>query len=240
MSKKLTSEYFTKKLNDIYGNQFVLLSEYINNETKVKLLCTKCNSIIYKRPSKMVTSTHEGCYVCSGKNRHKTKESFQKEVDSKYPDTYLIIGDYVNARIPLTVKRLKCGHIYDVSPDNLLRGKGCPKCTIKQSHYMDIVENYLNLHGIEFEKEKRFDDCKHIRVLPFDYYIPKLNMCIEVDGEFHFPNNSVYAKDKRSYQEVNKRDNIKNQYCEDNKIALLRLPYTKEKDFEKILDKYIC
>ena len=30
MSKKLTTEEFQERLNEIYGNQFVVLSEYIN------------------------------------------------------------------------------------------------------------------------------------------------------------------------------------------------------------------
>ena len=235
MSKKLTTEEFQERLNEIYGNQFVVLSEYINNITKIDILCNKCKNIIKKQQVKMTGSTKEGCYICSGKNHYKTKETLQKEVDKKFPNTYKIIGEYVKARQPLTVNKLSCGHTYNITPDNLLRGKGCPYCSNKQSHYMDIVESFLDANNIEYVKEKRYEDCKYIRVLPFDYYLPKYNMCIEVDGEYHYPDNPMYINNQGAYEEVRIRDNIKTQYCKDNDIKLLRLPYYKKSEFEKIL-----
>jgi len=60
---------------------------------------------------------------------------------------------------------------------------------------MDIVEDYFERHNIAFEKEKRFDDCRNVRVLPFDYYIPDKNLCIEVDGEFHYPHATYKQND---------------------------------------------
>lgn len=187
----------------------------------------------------MMGTSNEGCYICAGKNRYKTKESLQHEVDKKYPNTYIIIGEYVAARRPLLVRRIQCGHEYPVSPDNLLRGKGCPKCTIRQSSYMDMVEQYLDSHNITYVKEKRFDDCKNIRCLPFDYYIPDINACIEVDGQFHYPNDSTskYLKGDSSYENVTKRDKIKTDYCIDHGIKLIRLPYYKSSEFSDILSK---
>lgn len=238
MPKKRTTSEFQNTLNELFDNQFEVLSEYINNETKVKLLCKKCGNVIYKRPAKMTSKTHEGCYICSGKNHFKTKETLQIEVDIKFPNTYEIIGEYIKARQPLTVKRIPCGHIYDISPDNLLRGKGCPKCTIRQSHYMDIVEAYFEKRNISYVKEKRFPDCIHIRALPFDYYIEDKNICIEVDGEFHYQiGRYEHCSPHTTFENVKKRDKIKTDYCKDNNIKLIRLPYFEEQNFEKILDK---
>ena len=184
--RKRTKEQFQYLLDEKFGSIYEVTGEYVDSQTKVGLLCKVCGNIFYKVPNKM-TSCGEGCYFCSKKNWHKTTESFQKELDNRFPNTYEVLTEYVKARKPLLVKRISCGHIYKVSPDNLLRGKGCALCTIRQSHYMDIVEDYFKKHNIIFEKEKRFDDCRNIRVLPFDYYIPDKNLCIEVDGEFHYP-----------------------------------------------------
>lgn len=242
MSKKLTTSDFQNRLNEIYGDQFIVKSDYINNVTKIDILCTHCGNVIQKSPVKMTGVTREGCYICSGKNHYKTKETLQSEVDKKFPDSYIIIGEYIKAREPLAVKRTQCGHVYNVSPDNLLRGKGCPRCSIRQSKYMDIVENYLDTHNIKYEKEKRFDDCKYIRVLPFDYYIPDFNLCIEVDGEFHYYDNTLYkyGNNNTELKLVQKRDQIKTKYCEDNDIKLLRLPYYEKDYFENILENIIC
>lgn len=236
MSKKLTTDDFRLRLQAVHGDSFDILSEYVNNSTKIKLKCKKCGSIIMKIPSKMVTSSTEGCYVCSGKNRYKTTESLQAEVDGLYPSSFTILGEYKGSRTKLSVLRHKCGHIYDITPDNLLRGKGCPRCSIRQSHYMDIVERYFLSNNIKFEKEKRFQGCRNDRPLPFDYYIPDMNICIEVDGEFHFRENSIYTNKHASYERILKRDEIKTRFCLDNGIKLIRLPYYLESDFEKILD----
>ena len=238
--RKRTKEQFQYLLDEKFGPIYEVTGEYVDSQTKVGLLCKVCGNIFYKVPNKM-TSCGEGCYFCSKKNWHKTTESFQKELDNRFPNTYEVLTEYVKARKPLLVKRIPCGHIYKVSPDNLLRGKGCALCTIRQSHYMDIVEDYFKKHNIIFEKEKRFDDCRNIRVLPFDYYIPDKNLCIEVDGEFHYPHVTYEKSDQTlkgaSQQEaVHERNLIKTAYCEQNGIDLLRLPYFEEKNFEKILD----
>lgn len=185
----------------------------------------------------MTGSTREGCYVCSKKNSKKDKTFLQHEIDKKYPGEYVIIDDYINSRTPILVKRVPCNHTYKISPDNLLRGKGCPRCTIKQSHYMDIVEKYFDSHGIKYEKEKRFSDCRNIRTLPFDYYIKEKNTCIEVDGEFHFPRRTMSLSQRSSYEEVCKRDSIKTEYCSTHNINLIRLPYYEENNFCDILDQ---
>ena len=235
--KKLTTSEFKERLYNLYGDQFEVLSEYVNNVTKITLKCNHCGNIIQKAPVKMTGSTHEGCYICSKKNGHKTTDYFQKELDEKYPNTYTVLGEYVRARDPLLVQRKDCGHAYYASPDNLLRGKGCPKCSIEHSSYTKIVEQYLNKNNIKYKPEKRFDDCKHIRTLPFDYYLPDYHTCIEVDGEFHFPNSSIYKYNERSsYENVKMRDDIKTKYCKDNNIKLIRLPYYEKDEFVEILD----
>lgn len=237
--RKVTTSEFKERLETIYGDQFELLSEYVNNCTKVKLRCNKCGNIIYKRPAKMTGKEREGCYICSGKNHYKTKETLQKEVDKKYPKTYLILGDYVKAREPLLVKRIPCGHEYMISPDNLLRGKGCPKCGFRQSSFMDLTEEFLDSHSIYYIKEKIFDDCVNIRALPFDYYIPSSNTCIEVDGEFHYTKEDGGSSDVDSvkYKQCHKRDLIKTKYCKDNGINLIRLPFFEKDRFFEILEK---
>lgn len=222
----MTTEEFKQRLYNIYGDKFEVISEYINNCTKIKIKCNVCGNIFEKTPVKMTGVAHEGCYICSGKNKYKTTDSFKKEVEEKYPDTYEILGEYEKARKPLKVRRKKCNHVYLISPDNLLRGKGCPKCTIRQSSYMDLTEKYFQDKKIIFEKEKRFDDCKHIRTLPFDYFLKDYNCCVEVDGEFHFDEyyngGTGWAKNK---EEIHIRDEIKTNYCKNNNILLIRLPY---------------
>lgn len=91
--------------------------------------------------------------------------------------------------------------------------------------------------NIKFEKEKTFKDClnpKTERYLRFDFYLPDYNCCIEYDGEQHF---KEYANwNSSSLKERQYRDNLKNLYCCNNNIKIIRIPYY---DFNKINKEYL-
>ena len=78
MSKKLTTSEFQNRLNNIYGDQFIVLEEYINNETKIKIHCNKCGKDIMKAPVKMTGSEKSGCYICNKKNNYKALDYLLK------------------------------------------------------------------------------------------------------------------------------------------------------------------
>jgi len=42
------------------------------------------------------------------------------------------------------------------------------------------------LLDIEYIKQKRFEKCRNKLPLPFDFYLPNENICIEYDGIQHF------------------------------------------------------
>lgn len=66
-------------------------------------------------------------------------------------------------------------------------------------------------------------------MLPFDFYIPKYNLIIEYDGFHHFyPVNGWGGEEKFKLTQEN--DAIKNKYCKENDITLLRIPYTDSKE----------
>lgn len=80
------------------------------------------------------------------------------------------------------------------------------------------------------DREKKFKYCtnelkKYCHKLPFDFYIPKLNVLVEYDGEQHFHITSRH----RSIEKLNNRvknDKLKNKFAEENGIPLIRIPYT--------------
>ena len=56
----------------------------------------------------------------------------------------------------------------------------------------------------------------------FDFYINDKYL-IEYDGEQHFYKAS---NDRYNFKETQKRDYYKNQWCKENNIPLIRIPYT--------------
>ena len=90
--------------------------------------------------------------------------------------------------------------------------------------------------------EHKFNDCRDILPLPFDFYIPSRNIIIEVDGEQHF-NQKCFGQNKKQYKILKKHDKIKTDYCERNNLELIRIPYNefnKNDDYKKILNKRIA
>jgi len=85
--------------------------------------------------------------------------------------------------------------------------------------------------NIQYIQEKRFDDCKHINTLPFDFYLPDYDICIEFDGIQHFEEISFFNTND-SFDNIQKRDDIKTKYCLDNNIKLIRIKYS-----DIVLDK---
>lgn len=65
--------------------------------------------------------------------------------------------------------------------------------------------------------------------LPFDFYLPVYNMCIEVQGEQHYKPTTFGGRSKLQSVKVflmqKKRDKIKEEYCLNNKIYLLKISY---------------
>jgi len=127
------------------------------------------------------------------------------------------------------------------TPDNHLCGKGCPHC--KSSKGENIIKKYLIENKIEFEEQKRFNECKNKYPLPFDFYLSTYNLLIEFDGEQHFKPYS-FSSDKSEQTKQNNlegiklRDKIKTNYCLANNIKLLRISYLDKNKIEEILFNY--
>lgn len=59
--------------------------------------------------------------------KKKTHKDFVEELLIKNPNIK-VLGEYINARTKIKVQCLIDDHIWYATPDNLLRGYGCPKC----------------------------------------------------------------------------------------------------------------
>lgn len=93
--------------------------------------------------------------------------------------------------------------------------------------------------NIFYYQEYRFSDCVNPdtgRVLPFDFYLPDYNCCIEYDGSQHFIAVENGWNNKEHLEKIQYRDSIKNKYCKDNNIHLIRIPYYQ---YSKINKQYI-
>ena len=125
-----------------------------------------------------------------------------------------------------------CGNVTYVSTSNLTRPKESTiSCGCAKSKGEEKIISVLLEAQIPFITQKRFDTCvfpETNRHLVFDFYLPEQNILIEYDGEQHF---HKVKNDRYGYEGIVARDNYKNQWCQENNIPLIRIPYT---DYDKI------
>lgn len=110
---------------------------------------------------------------------------------------------------------------------------------VKRSKGEALLRSLFTKMSIRFIPEYSFDDCVNPNTgmhLKFDFYLPDYNCCIEHDGEQHFKGWRKCWDFKSSLQQIQFRDGIKNQYCKEKGILLIRIPYT---DYNKLDEKYI-
>ena len=126
-----------------------------------------------------------------------------------------------------------CGNTTYVSTSNLTRpNEATISCGCAKSKGEEKIITTLIQTQIPFITQKRFDTCifpETNRQLVFDFYLPEQNILIEYDGEQHF---HEVRNDRYGYQGIVARDNYKNQWCKENNISLIRIPYTEYKNID--------
>lgn len=70
-------------------------------------------------------------------------------------------------------------------------------------------------------------------ILKFDFYLPDYNKAIEFDGDLHFRVTKFFGG-REKYERTIEMDTLKNQYCANHGIHLLRI-YWKDVDDSKII-----
>lgn len=120
----------------------------------------------------------------------------------------------------------ECNEIFSATIEQVVYRERyrCRKCTKSKSGLEKIVERYLQETGMKYVEQKRFTDCKNIRQLPFDFYLPDYNTVIEVMGDQHYYQNKLF---KQTLEERQRIDSIKKQYCIDNEITYIDIPHWK-------------
>lgn len=135
--------------------------------------------------------------------------------------------------------RCDCGNDTTV-PSNSLLSHQTLSCGCLQSHGNMYINRLLTDKNIEHKCEYTVHiGDSHYR---FDFYLPQYNLFIEYDGEQHFYPVSFGADEfttQKQFELTQKRDKIKNKYCEDNKINLLRIPYWEKENIETIINNHL-
>lgn len=123
--RRKTNEQFKQEVYSLVGDEYTFLDEYINTNTKLRVKHNTCGHIYNVTPAKFLFGRR--CPHCNG-NHKKTDAEFKQQVYDLVNNEYMFIDSYQGANNKIKVKHNKCGHIYEVTPSNFLRGSRCPFC----------------------------------------------------------------------------------------------------------------
>lgn len=218
-----------------------IIGKYVKTKAPIECECKVCGNIWTTMAGNLQAG--RGCPVCGLKARNDSKRLnndifLQRLKENELP--YTPLEEYKGNHTKILMRCNNCGESWMATPHNLQSGFGCPHCRASKGE--EKIRKFLKEHDIEYQEQCTFEGCKTTRLLPFDFYLPKLNMCIEFDGLQHFKPVS-FSSDKtnveESFKQLQKRDGIKNKYCEENGIKLLRIPYYDIDDIENILSEKV-
>jgi len=221
--KDIDIKYVKNKLLDINNNISILSENYIDAHS---LLKCKCNIDNYEWNTNWNNlKSGKGCPKCTRSVTH-TLDTLKEELYKINPNLELIDDNYINANTPMKCRCKIDGYIWFVSWANLSQGRTCPEC----KGYMPMGEvdvlNWLESKNIEYKARKTFDGCKYKNTLSYDFYLPSYNTCIEVQGKQHYEPIEFFGGIK-AFKSQQIRDKIKKDYCDNNGIYLLEIPYFK-------------
>jgi hypothetical protein len=224
------------KLNN---KPFELISQkYINKNDKIDFYCCKCKNV-FDVSLNNLRWHQKGCPYCVGKRvsiKNSLYENF-KELSLEWdylinkgnPKDYSYGSHYKAGWICPDCEYKWFASIHDRTNNK----SGCPCC--RKSKGELIIHKKLTSLELYFISQYRFIDCKNERSLPFDFYLPIQNVCIEYQGRQHYESVNAWGGVKE-YDKIKLNDSIKKEYCKKNNIKFLSISYLDFKNIEKILE----
>ena len=205
------------------------------NTTYVKYICPN-HGIQQMRISNLING--RGCPKCQVDNNAERYKLNIEEVCKRIEDCggeLLNKDSYINNRTKnLMITCPICNKPFKTSLAHFVQhgGQCCGECSDRESLGEKHIRKYLEENSIDFKQEFWFKDCRDVKPLPFDFYLPKYNLCIEFDGRQHFEETNHFG---HGVEHQKKHDEIKNQYCKENNIDLLRISYKQISKINEIL-----
>lgn len=234
IKKFADKETILNKLNNMYDYTFPDF-EYTGQKSKIDFICK-----VHGKQNKLLNNLLQGhgCVKCSREKSSKLRTiSTEKIIERcnikhhnkyKYPDDTYTLQYQGNIICPIHGE-------FRQNMDDHARGHGCSSCS--ESKGEKQIRIYLEEAGIDYNSEYKFKD-SIINKKRFDFYLPNYNTCIEYDGIQHFKSVKHFGGSE-SLKYTQQNDELKNKYCNDNNIKLIRISYKQINNIKEILDEQL-
>lgn len=214
-----------------YIEQFdykLLSTKYKNNKSNLLVRCDKGHEfeVVFNN----FKDRGSRCPYCYG-NAKFTYEEVKSYIENfKYE---LLSKEYMNSKDKLLL-RCPNGHEWEIGFSYFKnQNVRCPICNVSQGERK--IMDWLEKNNIEYIYEKTFDNLLGVGngLLSYDFYLPKYNLLIEYQGNYH--DGTVGNQSEKELEIQQEHDRRKRLYARKNNIQLLEIWYWDFENIEKVL-----
>lgn len=216
--------------DQIFGHLTVLYEvpkEQRRSAKKVAWMC-KCDC-----ENKVIVSTDKlrrGEQTSCGHSCKFYKQHFIKDLTGQRFGCLTVIKDSGKRQNRMVIWECQCdcGNIVNYLSHTLQTGRAISCGCLKESYGEFKINELLTKLQIPFKREYSFDTCRFPdtnQKARFDFYVDD-SYLIEYDGSQHFITDNYKWNTPEKLEMTQQHDSFKNQWCKENHIPLIRIPYT--------------
>ena len=213
-----------------YGFLTVIERDGSNPQGKAVWLCQcDCGNLVQATGISLRNGTTKscGCY-----QRLRTSETTTKNLIGQTIGNFTVLESIMGTKYGQRHKwRCRCNLCGNekayIQTDNLQHQESCGCLT--ESKGSRKIKEILEQNNISFIQEKRFSDLRFEDTghqARFDFYVNN-EYIIEYDGRQHFIQGDGVYDNAEKFAQTQEHDRIKNEYCYQHNIPIIRIPYTE-------------
>lgn len=236
-----TQHQFEAEVLDILGCEYQVLSEYINSKTKVKMRHNVCGSEYNVIPNSII-SGGTACPICAKKFFGTlSNDKVVSELKNLLGGEYDVVSKYKNSFTNILIRHNKCGNTFASKLATLRRGGKCTYC--RASYGERTVYDTLQRLRVPFShQEAKYNINGGRERMVFDFGVTdeadNLIALIEYDGAQHSKPIGYFGGVPGLIKRQEK-DAMKDTYCHENGIPLLRISYKDDRHISSIVTEFI-
>ncbi len=228
-SKSFASSLSPKLLQWSNKNTLTPRNIFKSSNTKYIFNCDKCNHEI--NMSLWNVCGGVWCYFCNNKqlcDSDSCKMCYEKTFAGS-GNNFVKYWSKKNIILPQMVFKSSakkyifdcpfCNNEYISSLSLITQGHWCP-CTFNKTETKLYEYLKIKYNDVVIEKQKKFDFCKNITFLPFDFCIEQYKVIIELDGGQHFKDVKYF---RSTPEETQKNDKYKMTQAKNNGYSIIRI-----------------
>lgn len=213
-------------------------TEYISAKVKLDYICRKHSEMGIQHVLYNNLRSGFGCKYCGMERTANARRLSIEEVRHIFDRHDMILVDGQEYHNTSEKMSYICKHhpeqgIQYMTTSNAYKNH-CPYCSIYKGEAR--ILDYFIKNNIEYETQKRFPNLVGVgnRGLSYDFYLPKHNLLIEYQGQYH--DGTANNQTDEGYKRQIEHDRRKKQFAEDSGIDILEIWYHDYNKINSILD----